>query len=268
MRHQVAQAAYFQWGDVLWRMYYGRNRFDLAADIRIWSDAGDRIEGFAFYLSVDHNPEFFLRPERYEHPVADELVAWAVDRARRDGATAIETSCIADDKRKAALLRRCGFEPIDDVMVFMARSLDQPLPLADLPEGYAIVSHADRPDLPGVTGTPISRGAYEQVCAAPGYRDDLGLRVCYQDREIVSGCICWYDDLDACGEFEPVGTREDHRGKGLASAVMIKTLEHLRCYDVDTAYVRTYKNNMPAVRLYQKVGFTITAEDHGWRRLV
>lgn len=62
MRRQVAQAAYFQWGDVLWRMYYGHNRFDPAADIRIWGDAGARIEGFAFYLSVDHNPEFFSPP--------------------------------------------------------------------------------------------------------------------------------------------------------------------------------------------------------------
>jgi GNAT superfamily N-acetyltransferase len=109
---------------------------------------------------------------------------------------------------------------------------------------------------------------YAQVCSAPGYKHDLGLRVCYQEREIVAGCIGWYDALDRCGEFEPVGTSEAHRRKGLAFAVMAKVMENLKRYGAETVYVRAVKDNVPAVRLYQKLGFRITHEDYGWKRAV
>ncbi len=110
----------------------------------------------------------------------------------------------------------------------------------------------------------MAQDAYTALYKAPGYRDELGLRVCYQDREIVAGCICWYDDVGRCGEFEPVGTAEGHRGKGLAYAVMAKALENLSRTRAEMVYVRTGKDNRPAVRLYQKLGFVITDEDQGW----
>jgi GNAT superfamily N-acetyltransferase len=268
MRHQVAQAAYFQWGDVLWRMHYGLNGFDVTKDIRLWCGENGDIEGFVFYLPSYDNPEFFLRPELYDSPIAEAMIAWAVKRASADNVPSIETSCIGCDVAKATFLKRQGFQRFDDVMVFMARKLDGPLPVCRLPKGYAIVSSADRPDLPSVAGKSMTPAHYAQGCHAPGYKDDLGLRVCYQEREIVAGCICWYDALDRCGEFEPVGTSGGHRRKGLAFAVMAKAMENLRHYGAETVYVRTYKDNVPAVRLYQKLGFRITHEDYGWQRAV
>ena len=65
-------------------------------------------------------------------------------------------------------------------------------------------------------------------------------------------------------EFEPVGTVEAHRGKGLALAVMVRTMENLRRIGADRVYVRTGKVNTPAVSLYRKLDFAITDEDHGW----
>jgi GNAT superfamily N-acetyltransferase len=268
MRRQVAQAAYFQFGDLVWRMSYAPNRFDQARDIRVWDHKDGRLAGFVFYFGPDENSEFFLQPELYDKPVADEMVSWAMARGAAGNASFIETSCIEGDTAKADFLTRAGFELYGDVMVFMERDLDDVLPDDRLPEGYSIVSGADRPDLPSVTGRPLTHEAYQAVRHAPGYKDDLGLRVCYQDREIVSGCICWYDDLDTCGEFEPVGTSEEHRRKGLASAVMARTIKHLRRYDADVVYVRAVKDNVPAVHLYQKLGFRITNEDYGWRRPV
>lgn len=67
---------------------------------------------------------------------------------------------------------------------------------------------------------------------------------------------------------EPVGTVESHRGQGLAAAVLAETLMNLHRYGAEMVYVRTAKANEPAVRLYQKLGFVITNEDHGWERLV
>jgi GNAT superfamily N-acetyltransferase len=268
MRHQVGQAAYFQWGDVLWRMHYGPNGFDETRDIRLWCDQSGKIAGLVFYLPSHENPEFFLRPELYDSPIADAMVAWGMARAAADNALSIETSCIDCDAAKAAFLKRQGFQLYNDVMVFMTRRLDDPIPVGQLPKEYGIVSSADRPDLAKVTGKSMTPAHYAQICNAPGYKHDLGLRVCYQGQEIVSGCIGWYDALDRCGEFEPVGTSEGHRRKGLAFAVMAKVMENLRRYGAETVYVRAYKDNGPAVRLYQKLGFHITNEDYGWKRAV
>ncbi len=268
MRHQVGQAAYFQWGDLLWRMYYGPSGFDETKDIRLWCDQDGKIEGLVFYLPSHENPEFFLRPDLYDSPIADAMIAWGLTRAAADDVPSIETSCIDCDIAKAAFLKRQGFQPFDDVMVFMARKLDDPIPMGQLSKEYEIVSSADRPDLPSVTGKSMRPAHYAQVCNAPGYKDNLGLRVCYQGQEIVAGCIGWYDALDHCGEFEPVGTSAGHRRKGLAFAVMAKVMENLRHYGAKTMYVRTYKDNVPAVRLYHKLGFHIINEDYGWKRAV
>lgn len=266
MRRQVAQAAYFQWGDLLWRMHFPPNGFDESRDIRIWSGRAGEIYGFVFYLPPDDNPEFFLRPELYNSRIADEMVAWAVARARTGNAAFIETSCLAHDTLKAEYLRRGGFQPLDDVMVFMERNLATALPVCQLPHGYSIVSAIERPELAGITGENLTPALYVNVCNALGYKDDLGLRVCYQNQEIVAGCICWHDEVDNCGELEPVGTDTAHRGQGLAYAVVAKTLNNLKRYGADMAYVRTDKENAPAVRLYQKLGFTITHEDVGCQR--
>lgn len=267
MRNRVSQAAYFQFGDLLWRMHYWRNNFDPATDLRIWQGADGNVDGFVFYLARDANPEFLLRPDLYDSSTADEMVAWAVARAIRDGASAIETSCTGSDVAKAKFLRRMGFQQMpDDVMVCMARKLDADLPDYPLPDDdYVIIPGVHSPEFPSITGNPYTPEQYAMVCNAPGYRPDLALRACYQEREIASGCICWYDDVDNCGEFEPVGTHVGHRGKGLASAVMARTLVNLKRCGADMAYVWTYKDNLAAVRLYQKVGFTITDKDCGWR---
>jgi hypothetical protein len=66
MRRRIDQAAYFQLGDLLWRIYHLRNGFDDARDLHLWCDDRGEIAGFVFYHSPDDNPEFFLRPERYD----------------------------------------------------------------------------------------------------------------------------------------------------------------------------------------------------------
>lgn len=268
MRQRVGQANYFQFGDLIWRICYWRNEFNPATDLCIWERDNGQIDGFLFDLRSDNNPEFFVRPELYETALADEMVYWAITTAEAAGKTTLETSCIEGDEAKASFLRRHEFQKTDDVMVFMQRNMETPLPEVQLPPEYTIVSYADRPDLPGVTNTPMTAEQHKAIVSGYGYRDELGLRVCHQGREIVSGGICWYDSLDSCGELEPIGTVKEHRGKGLAFAVITQLLTNLNKLGAKHAYVRTQKDNEPAVRLYQKLGFHITDEDVGWVRNV
>ena len=117
-----------------------------------------------------------------------------------------------------------------------------------------------------ITNTPMTAEQYAAIVRAPGYRDDLGLRVCYEGREIVSGGICWYDAVAFSGELEPIGTSAEHRRKGLALAVISRLLANLGNLGAKDAYVRTQKENESAIRLYEKLGFQIADEDVGWVR--
>ena len=267
LRHDVGQAAALHYGDLLWRMRNPANRFDPSTDLRVWTQPDGMIDGFVFHLVCEDNPEFMLRPSHYESEIATEMVAWARLRSKQAGATIMETSCVAGDIEKEKFLRRHGFTHFDDVYVFMGRSLAAPIPAAQPPDHYAIVSH-DECRIPSVTGTEMTAPEYANICAMPGYRDDLGLRVCYREREIVAGCICWFDDIAGSALFEPVGTVASHRGKGLAFAAMTQTLTNLRRTGARHVYVKTHKENVPAIRLYEKLGFAILAEDNGWRLVV
>jgi ribosomal protein S18 acetylase RimI-like enzyme len=114
----------------------------------------------------------------------------------------------------------------------------------------------------------MARELYRQVQRAPGYRADLDVRAFYHDTELASGCTVWYDDVGNCGHLQPVGTRKEHRRKGLACAVISKGIENLSRYDADRVLVWTDKDLSPAVRLYQSLGFRIAHEDYAWKRRV
>lgn len=265
MRRRVSQAAYFQFGDLLWRIHHYQTTFDPESDLRIWEDQDGEICGFIHFQSANNNPEIFLDPTLYSTSVADEMVAWVIERGKRNKAPAVETSCLANDSPKIDFLERFGFQFVGDPMVFMGRPLTNLPAIRALPEHYTIIEGLERTDLPSVTGTPMSRAHYQIICGAPGYRSDLGLRICYQNKEIASGGIGWYDEIDLCGHFEPVGTAKAHRNQGLAFTVLAQMMHHLKEYGATQVTVRTDQENKPAVNLYKKLGFKILHQDNAWQ---
>ena len=265
LRQQVGQAAYFQFGDLLWRIHYPANKFSPATDLAIWEDDETTLLGFGFFLRAQDNPEFYMDPVLYDSPLGDEMIAWAVDLARAQGKTAIETSCIARDERKAAFLTGHGFACFGDPMLFQERRLDDPIPDTTIPEDYTVAPmRIETPELSVTGNSPFPRAAYLAMRGAPGYRPDLDVKA-YQGDTVVAGCLCWLDVVDSCGELEPVGTRPDHRRKGLAAACITQALRALRAHGATMAYVRPCKANQAAVALYEKVGFEAVDEDLGWR---
>ena len=268
LRKKGIPAGTFQVGDLMVEMHHPLTGFEAQADIRIWESDDGELRGFVFYRPPD-NPEFFLRPELYGSPIEDEMIHWSLARAAERGVTSIETSCLDGDAAKAAFLHRHGFTEIDDVCVLMERSLAEPLPACQLPDGYSVVTLAERPEVAcGIPGSGLTHDLYKHVQRAPGYKADLDVRAFYHDTLLASGCTCWYDDVANYSHFQPVGTQEDHRRKGLASAVMVRAMENLTRYGADRVLVWTDKKLNPAVRLYQGLGFRITHEDSAWEREV
>jgi GNAT superfamily N-acetyltransferase len=252
----------------MYEMHHPLTGFEAKADVRVWETDDGGLCGFVFYRPPD-NPEFFIRAELYGSPIEDEIVQWSLARAAARGVTSVETSCLDRDAAKAGFLRRHGFTVTDDVCVLMERSLAEPLPSCRLPDGYRVVTLAERPECAcGIPDSGMARDLYRQVQSAPGYNADLDVRAFYHDTALASGCTCWHDDVDNCGEFQPVGTSEEHRRRGLASAVISKAMENLRRYGADRVLVWTDKDLESAVRLHQSLGFRITHEDHAREREV
>jgi GNAT superfamily N-acetyltransferase len=269
LRQQGAPAGTFLYGDMMYEMYHPLTGFEREADIRIWEGEEGRVCGFVFVRPSD-NPEFFLRADLYGSRIEGEMTRWSLARAAEKGVPSVETSCLAGNAAKAGFLGRHGFTRCDDdVCVLMERSLAEPLPECRLPDGYGVVTLAERPECAcGIPDSGLAREPYRQVQGAPGYLADLDVRAFYHDTELASGCTCWYDDVDHSGQLQPVGTKLEHRRKGLATAVIAGAMQNLGRYGADRVLVWTDKSLTRAVRLYQSLGFRVVHEDYAWKREV
>ena len=195
----------------------------------------------------------------------DACVAWATDLARRDGEDAIETSCPASNTQKVAWLSRHGFQCFGDPYLFQALQLTKSVPEREVPSDYRVCAlNWDAVGLSVTGGEPFPRWEYDAMRRAPGYRPDLDVKA-YCDDTVVAGCICWLDAIDRSGELEPVGTHAGHRRMGLAAACTARALNALRGHGARWGCVRVAADNLPAVRLYQSLGFRTVDEDLGWR---
>jgi hypothetical protein len=124
--------------------------------------------------------------------------------------------------------------------VLLGRSLAEPLSAFQLPDDYSVVTLAESPESTcGIPGSGLTQDLYRPIQQASGCKADLDVRAFYHDTLLASGCTCWYDEVDHCGEFQPVGTKGGHRRKGLASAVLTSAMENLRRYRADRVLVWT-----------------------------
>ena len=87
--------------------------------------------------------------------------------------------------------------------------------------------------------------------------DDIDLIAVNSEGVIGSYAVCQIDPVTKIGEFDPLGTRTRYRRRGLAAAVINEGLRAMRGKGMEIAVVRTQADAVPAVKLYESVGFEI-----------
>lgn len=272
-------------GDLAWRLPGSAPEDDL----RLFYDQ-DGLAAYAWF-DPDTDFEFDLRHDLAEDgPVMHELIAWAEDRRRElpaayprfidlqsmdDWAREIEnpaprtdhaahyltTVAFESDVARIDRLGASGFERTKHFQPLYRRDLSEPVESTspDTTGHLRSVTEVDvdaRVDVHRAAWLHSSwdRSRYEAIRATSSYSQSLDI-VFDTGESFVSYCICWADERTGIGIFEPVGTREGWRGRGVGRAVILEGQRRLRDAGMRFAQVGTAGFNHPAQALYESCGF-------------
>lgn len=161
----------------------------------------------------------------------------------------------------------------EEVMHF---GLSQPLPQADVPlsvscfpweadrthEFFAAyeASFRDRPGFP--------HWSKEQwvtwVSGDPAFRPDLSWVAIEQGQPV--GFVTNEQESAQIGYIIQIGVHPQWRRRGLAAALMARSLHAWQAEGKETVMLHVNVNNPGAIRLYQKLGFTIVARRGAFRK--
>lgn len=269
---------YFRW-------LMSQGTLDPVADARVAADDTGTVLAFggAWGHVTDVGARSFLWAEvdPAAHDLQAGLTAWAVTRgteqlSRRTGGSpgVLRFPMEAERSRARGAIEEAGFDQYR-CFASMERTTSDPPPPPSLPAGVRVV--------------PWSRSLDESTCAAYNeafadhwgslprthemwsdtvtgsrqFRPDLSFLAVAGDR-VVSFCICEVDQdhNESLGVaevyIELVGTVRDHRGSGLASHLIVRTLEAAAAAGLDAASLTVDEmSHTNATEVYRRLGFTV-----------
>lgn len=252
-------------GDLWWGIYMARY-FDPSAELRVWKNGAGAIAGFALVESDAMTMQIGLE-YRNDAALLDEMVAWGTAKVVQNGADTLWTKAYEHDPAMCEALSNRGFERDPDgfYMNYHQRSLLEPLPDFPVREGWSVRNvflgdeMAERVDVHRDAFAPsrMTLDVYRRIRNAPRYNPGLDLVLVTPQNSFAAFCICWLDQANKVGEFEPVGVREAHQGKGFARQVMAEGLRRLKARGAETAIVYSTSGNPGATRVYEALGMAV-----------
>jgi mycothiol synthase len=242
--------------------------------IRLWYD-NEKLVGYAI-LGEDPAFDWQVSPEYEWSGIETEALMWAealVDELRkRDekqwGGNLVSGSRL-DDAKRIAFLEQHGFQYCGDFAeVNMMRSLEEPIPESQLPDGYQVREASETGEItnrasihrevwhPWSVGN-VSDDDYARFMQLPGYHHDLDIVTVAPNGVIAAYVNGWIDPVNQIGDFGPVGALEAYRRQGLTRAALLEGLRRMKAYGMNRVCISTGVSNVPAKRLYESIGFKI-----------
>lgn len=258
---------------------------DVAHDTLTAVTKDGTIAALALVLAPPQEDEHLAMISGIVHPahrnkgVGSAILEWMEERACQKFSQfhdkkprMLRTSCQDYMADRIALFKQHDFEAVR-YSYKMRRSLAPPLPEKPLPQGLQLISWTEELDDPlrhtfndafsEQWGLPTMNEELWQkfFVGVPQFRSDLTY-LAMDGETIVGFCLNWVDDArngqTGIGEgwIEAVGTLPAWRGQGLASALLVHSMNAFAAeglqhagLDVDT------QNPTGALRLYEKLGF-------------
>ncbi|NWF69106.1 MAG: GNAT family N-acetyltransferase [Chloroflexi bacterium] len=247
--------------------------------VRLWENERGQLVGVAHPERRPGNLWLQIHPD-YRH-LEEEMLRWGEAHlaASDDSAPAkhkLQVEAFDYDRPRQQLLAQQGYTQTPWYGYLRWRLPTQPLPAAPTTAGYVVralrpgvwsdterYAAAVRAVFPRSAATAADEARFQ---TSPSFRYDLHLVAEAADGSFAAFAGLTFEDVNRTAVFEPVGTHPDHRGKGLAQAVMVEGLRRLQALNASMVYVGT-GDMIPANRLYESLGFTHYHISHVWEKV-
>ncbi len=259
---------------------------DLDRDLRLWEDAEGKVIGFC-KLSIAEPIENSLAEATLGmivHPICrngdldSQIIAWAEHRMsevgqERQGQPKLLTWCRNSRVDRIAMLEQHGFSEGRQYW-YLSQSLQQPIPPAQLPEGFSIravdgeqeaqawVDLHNQAFCSAWIYTPLTVSSYKHRFQNPNYLPELDLVAVDRDGRFAAICYCTIDSTHNTflGREEAwvalLFTSPDFQRRGLARAMLFHALAQLKAQNMEIAKIGVDSQNAFGARqLYESVGF-------------
>ncbi|MBA3044668.1 MAG: GNAT family N-acetyltransferase [Candidatus Thermoplasmatota archaeon] len=267
-----------------WRWHGSMNCGDLGVkNIHIWEKNGEIIS----VLNPEGKCHAFIQmhPDHCCSDLYGEMLAVAENKLAdmgMDGKRKVIVWSDSGDLGSHEVLLQRGYSKIDRPEVKEVqnrRDLDADVPDVSVPEGYTVRNMAVMDDLPSRSWCSFKAfhpqdpeenyngwAWYRNIRAAPLYNMELDIVAIDENREIVSFCTVWYDNVTRTAYFEPVGTHPDYQRKGLGKACLTEGLRRLKKLGCKRAFVSGH--SVPAIGLYKSAGFLENDVSESWEKFL
>ncbi|UQA58953.1 GNAT family N-acetyltransferase [Polyangium aurulentum] len=264
-------------GGVEWWFAVARSGIDWRERIRLWELDGE-VVAWAFFEPPNElgNHLRVDLPADGRRAIVAEMLEWVAERAlgQSEPPSSVFLHVLDADHALCDDLRALGLTPSEASAFSHFHTTLGAEPAAPvLPPGYRIRpvredELAARVDLHRAAFTPsrMTVEKYRQLVTMPHYAFARDLVVEAPDGSLAAFTMVWWDPEARVGEFEPVGTHPDHRGKGLARAVNLAGLHLLRGLGALDVLVFSRTENAASEALYPSVGFQRLSVHRAWTR--
>lgn len=274
-RSHTGDWRYWHVGELLFNFFMVTCHLNPQEHIRLWHDAQGNLVGYAI-LGEDPSFDCHVLPEYEWSGIEEEALAWAETRlaelrkrAAQQWGGNLTSGARQDDAKRIAFLEQHGFQFRGEFAeVNMLRSLDGPIREAVLPAGCEVRAVAETSEIsnraaaqrevwqPWTVGN-VSDDDYARFMKLPGYHRDLDVVTVTPEGVIAAYVNGWIDPVNRIGDFGPVGALPAYRRQGLTRAALLEGLRRMKAHGMNRVCISTGISNVPALRLYESVGFKI-----------
>lgn len=257
---------------------------DKQRDICLWEDSNSQLMAIAGLMIPEIGADiagilwFRVDPQTKGNNLAAQILEWGEKRmgeVGRERNVKVKVLCgtHGDNSQRISLLESCGFE-IERYFLTMERSLTEPIPEAEFPEGFTLKHIDSEVDAAAwaemFNQTFIDHWNHQDITVEsvkdklndPKYRSELSLVAVAPDGTFAAFCDCQIHPENnqlnkrKDGFVNPLGTRRGFRKQGLGRGILLSALKFLKAEGMETAMLYVDADNLSgATRLYESVGF-------------
>lgn len=253
----------------------------------LWWDDDGQLAGFATFINYVSKLHFEIAPGTTSAEVAVQINGWGEERARQlvgepDEPVVLRASCHDDHVERIALLKQHGFVLQEQHTLHFARSLSDPIPELQVPEGFGIRHVGGEHEAEALAALHRAAFGTENMTVegrlswmrTPDYDPELDLVAVAPDGTLAAYVFCSVCEEENTlsgrkdGYTDPVATHPAFQRQGLARALLLTGFRLLKQRGIETAHTSTGSWNVAMQQTARSVGYRAESKTIFFEKLV